>query len=102
MPTLRGRGWSSPGVRCSGLSGAVPSGESRHVGLYLGPGESRTVSARVDAAQWTSKIAESSPRAGVRLVASLHARNLHPRPSSDSRARSLLANRIIQFADIAN
>lgn len=69
-------------------------------GFDLGPGESRIVSARIDAAQWTSHGAGRDRDAGVQLVASLHARNLHPPAGSDSRVRPLVAHRVVQFTQI--
>jgi hypothetical protein len=68
-------------------------------GFDLGPGESRIVSVRVQAAHWSSR-AGRDPGAGVQLVASLHARNLHPMAGSDSGAQPLVAHRTVLFGQM--
>lgn len=65
-------------------------------GFELGPGESRIVSLRIDAAVWASHGSGPADSAGVQLAVSLHARNLHPEAVSWSQTGSLLARRLVQ------
>jgi hypothetical protein len=63
-------------------------------GFDLGPLESRIVAARIDPAYW------ATPRrgAGVGVVASLHARRLHPPAGSAAGAGRLLTHRAVQVS----